>query len=121
MYGIRQTALLPFEDRASYDALVADYYASFRPSRPEETLFVDEIIRAEWTLRRLRRTECELNSFVHQTCSQPHEDFPLGQPAFVNPKVFTALQWRINATRKARKDALAAFRELRDNPIPDVA
>ncbi len=112
------SAVLPSEDPADRAALVAEYYARFRPTRPEERVYVDDLIHAEWTLRRLRRTETELNGFVYQDCCSPDPDYPIGQPAARNPRVFSALQWRLNATRKARKDSLAALRELRENPVP---
>jgi hypothetical protein len=114
-----ETAVLPCEDRAAHDALVAAYYLRFRPTLPEERVYVDELIRCEWTLLRLRRTESELNSYVHQNCFNPDPDSPLGQPAAIDPKVFSSLQWRVNSVRKARKEALACLRDLRENPIPD--
>ncbi len=114
-----ETAVLPCEDRAAHDALVAAYYQRFRPTLPEERVYVDELIRCEWTLLRLRRTESELNSYVHQNCFHPDPDSPLGQPAAIDAKVFSSLQWRVNSVRKARKEALACLRDLRENPIPD--
>ncbi len=114
-----ETAVLPCEDRAAHDALVAAYYHRFRPTLPEERVYVDELIRCEWTLIRLRRTESELNSYIHENCFNPDPDFPLGQPAAIDPKVFSSLQWRVNSIRKARKEALTCLRDLRENPIPD--
>ena len=113
-----ESVVLPSENPADRAALVAEYYARFRPTRPEERVYVDDIIQAEWTLRRLRRTETELNGYLLQDCLFPDPDYPIGQAAARNPRVFSALQWRLNATRKARKEALAALRELRENPIP---
>jgi hypothetical protein len=115
------SAVLPSEDPAAHDALVAQYYARLQPACPEERVYVDDIIQADWLLLRLRRTETELNTYVHQTCSSPDPDYTVGQPAAYNPKVFSSLQWRVNATRKARREALAALRELRDNPLPPAA
>src|SRR4051794_18650807 len=109
-----ETAVLPCEDRAAHDALVADHYARFAPNLPEERVYVDEIIRCEWLLRRLQRTETELTLFVHESCFRPDPDYPLAQPAATNPKVFSGLQWRINSIRKAKKEAIAALRELRE-------
>ena len=114
-----ETAVLPCEDRAAHDALVASYYQRFRPTLPEVRVYVDELIRCEWTLLRLRRTESELNSYIHENCFHPDPGFPLGQPAAIDPKVFSSLQWRVNSIRKARKEALACLRDLRENPIPD--
>ena len=114
-----EPAVLPSEDPVEYAALAADYYARFNPTRPEERGYIDDIIYCEWMLRRLTRTESELNTFVHESCFHTHPDFPLGQPAEQRPKAFNALQWRFVSTRKALKDAFAALRELRTHPIPD--
>uniref|UniRef100_Q01Y11 Uncharacterized protein n=1 Tax=Solibacter usitatus (strain Ellin6076) TaxID=234267 RepID=Q01Y11_SOLUE len=111
-------AVLSPAERASLESLIAAYYARFRPTCPEERVYIDDVIHCEWILLRLRRAEAEINSFVHESCFQPDEDFPLGQPAALEPKAFSSLQWRINATRKARNEALAALREFRQQPIP---
>ena len=105
-------------ERASLEALIAGYYARFRPTCPEERVYIDDVIHCEWILLRLRRAEAEINSFIHESCFEPDQDLPLGQPAAVDPKAFSSLQWRINATRKARNEALAALREFRQQPIP---
>jgi hypothetical protein len=111
-------AILSPEERASLEALITGYYARFRPTRPEERVYIDDVIHCEWILLRLRRAEAEINSFVHESCLQPDKNLPLGQPAAIEPKVFSSLQWRINATRKARNEALAALRDFRQNPVP---
>ena len=114
-------ALLPSEDAAAYAELVDAYYRRFRPARPEERGYVDDIVHCEWTLRRLQRTATELNNYVHENCGHTHADYPLGQPTAEKPKVFNALEWRAVSTRKALKQAFAALRELREQPIPDLA
>uniref|UniRef100_Q01Y12 Uncharacterized protein n=1 Tax=Solibacter usitatus (strain Ellin6076) TaxID=234267 RepID=Q01Y12_SOLUE len=113
-------AVLPSEDPAAFDALTAEYYARFQPARPEERCYVDDIIYCEWMLRRLRRTEIELNTFVYEHASHTHPDYPMGQPAAERPRVFTALGWRMISTRKALREAFASLRELRANPIPEI-
>jgi hypothetical protein len=112
-------SVLPSENLAEHQLLVAEYYASLNPTRPEECSFVDDIIYCEWILRRLARTETELLGYVHQHTGTTHADFPLGQPAAENAKLFTALQWRGISTRKALKEAIDGLRDLRLHPIPD--
>ena len=70
-------------------------------------------------LRRLARTESELNTYVHNNCHHTHPDFALGQPAAEKPKAFNALQWRFVSTRKALREAFAALRDLRAHPVRD--
>uniref|UniRef100_Q01TB0 Uncharacterized protein n=1 Tax=Solibacter usitatus (strain Ellin6076) TaxID=234267 RepID=Q01TB0_SOLUE len=112
-------SVLPTENLADYELLVAEYYASLNPTRPEERSFVDDIIYCEWILRRLARTETELITHVHAGAGTTHADYPLGQPAAQNAKLFTALQWRAISTRKALKEAIDGLRDLRLHPIPD--
>ena len=112
-------SVLPSENLAEHQLLIAEYYASLNPTRPEECAFVDDMIYCEWILRRLARTEAELLSFVHRNASTTHADYPLGQPAAEKAKVFTSLQWRAITTRKALKEAIDGLRDLRLHPIPD--
>lgn len=111
--------VLPSENLADYERLVAEYYARFAPTRPEERGFIDDIVYCEWILRRLARTESELIRYAHNEASTPHPDYPLGQPAAQKPKLFTALEWRAISTRKALQDALEGLRDLRRHPVPD--
>jgi hypothetical protein len=111
-----KAVVLPFEDRAALDALTADFYARFAPAGPAERVQVDEFIRAEWSLRRLRRCEAELNTFVHQKSCSHDDEYPVGQPSADDPKLFSGIQWRSNAIRKARNEALATIRSFRAKP-----
>jgi hypothetical protein len=115
------TSVLPCEDPAAHQALIDRYYARFSPTLPEERVYVDELIRCEWLIRRLRRTETELYGYIHENCIYPDHDHPLGQAVAKDPRAFSSLQWRLNALRKARAEALACLRDLRENPIPDSA
>ena len=115
------TSVLPCEDPAAHQDLIDRYYARFSPTLPEERVYVDELIRCEWLIRRLRRTETELYGYIHENCIYPDHDHPLGQAVAKDPRAFSSLQWRLNALRKARAEALACLRDLRENPIPDSA
>jgi hypothetical protein len=117
--GIYSTAaVLPCEDSATLSSLTADFTARFSPVSPEEHFHLGEFLRAEWELRRLRRAEAELATFVHENCFHPDDRHPLGQTSSIHPKIFSSVQWRSNAIRKARNEALAALRLLREKPIP---
>ncbi|MCU1238650.1 MAG: hypothetical protein JWP63_6617 [Candidatus Solibacter sp.] len=119
--GIYSTAaVLPFEDAGALAILAAGLHARFSPATPETRFHIDEFIRAEWELRRLRRAEAELTTYIHEDCFHPDDDHTLGQPAAIQPKIFSGLQWRANAIRKARNQALAAIRLPIDTPSPDA-
>src|SRR6478672_4999596 len=61
-HGIDAASLvIPGEDPADYDALVADYHRDFRPQSPSETFHVDTMLRADWQKRRLQRVEADLH------------------------------------------------------------
>src|SRR6266849_176619 len=55
-----QSIIIPGEDPAEYDALVAHYRDEFRPTGPSETFHIDTMIRADWNKRRLQPVETEL-------------------------------------------------------------
>ena len=63
-----ESAILPGEDPAEYDAFVRDYHANFRPSTPEEAYHVDTMIRADWNKRRLGRVEAQLYRTLLTEC-----------------------------------------------------
>src|SRR6476660_3897691 len=61
-HGIDAASIvIPGEDPADYDALVAAYHRDFRPESPSETFHVDTMIRADWQKRRLQRVEADLH------------------------------------------------------------
>ena len=61
-HGIDAASIvIPGEDPADYDALVAAYHRDFRPQSPSETFHVDTMIRADWQKLRLQRVEADLH------------------------------------------------------------
>ena len=61
-HGIDAASIvIPGEDPADYDALVAAYHRDFRPESPSETFHVDTMLRADWQKRRLQRVEADLH------------------------------------------------------------
>ena len=104
--------VLPTENSAKYQELIARYYADHKPATALACQYVDEIIYCTWNLRRLRRVESELYDFVHADCYEPDDDFPLGQACTKNPKVFSQLQWRMDANRRALDKAVKSLREV---------
>ncbi len=122
--GIHAKSLvLPTEDPAELDELVEDSYRSFHPTTPEARSLVDEFIYCEWSLRRLRAAETE--SWQHQdhTSFSGPQKFPLGYSASVHSNSFTRLQYRMDATRRARERALQSRKQLHAEaaaaPTPD--
>jgi len=48
------------ESRADHEQLIAEYYARFRPTLPEERALVDLLIKSEWLSRRYMSVECAI-------------------------------------------------------------
>ena len=110
--GIHAKSLvLPTEDPAELDELVEDSYRSFHPTTPEARCLVDEFIYCEWSLRRLRAAETQ--SWQHQDHTAfDGQKYPLGYSATVHSNTFSKLQYRMDATRRARERALQSLKQL---------
>src|ERR1035438_9589930 len=93
--GIHAKSLvLPTENLADLDQLIEEYYQSHHPASPEARVLLDDLIRCEWTLRRLGAAETQLFEYAHQEADTSQEDFPLGQSCMNQHKSFGQLQWR---------------------------
>ncbi len=122
--GIHAKSLvLPTEDPAELEELVEDSYRSFHPTTPDARSLVDEFIYCEWSLRRLRAAETQ--SWQHQDLDafRGPNKYPLGYSATVHSTSFTRLQYRMDATRRARERALQSLKQLQAEaaatPAPD--
>ena len=117
--GIHAKSLvLPTENLADLQLLIDEYYQSHRPASPEARLLLDDVIRCEWTLRRLGVAETQLFEYAHQEAYTREDDFPLGQSCMDNHKAFGQLQWRIDSTRRALYRALQTLQQLEAVPAP---
>ncbi len=60
-HGIDAASIvIPGEDAADYDALVAQYHREYQPRSASESFHVDTMIRADWQKRRLQNVEADL-------------------------------------------------------------
>ena len=60
-HGIDAASIvIPGEDPAEYDSLVAQYLDEYRPQSASESFHVDTMIRADWQKRRLQTVEADL-------------------------------------------------------------
>src|ERR1017187_6202425 len=112
--GIHAKSLvLPSENRDDLDQLIADYYLHHQPASPDARAFVDDLIYCEWTLRRLRAAETQAWRYQSDNKYSDPQKSPLGQPATSTPNSFSKLQYRLDATRRARQRALDALAKLK--------
>jgi hypothetical protein len=73
---------------------------------------VDDLIYGEWLKRRLRAAETQIWAYDHQESYRPDPKYPLGQTAANRGKAFAQLQWRIECTRRASRQALQDLQQL---------
>jgi hypothetical protein len=113
-----KSLLLPSEKIADLEQLIEEYYTSHNPTTPETRALVDDLIYGEWLKRRLRVAETQMWAFDHQEHFQPDPKYPLGQTAAGRGKAFAQLQWRIECTRRASRQALQDLRQLQSEAAP---
>jgi hypothetical protein len=117
--GIHAKSLvLPSEKLADLEELIEAYYAHHRPASPDARALVDDLIRCEWTLRRLDLAETQMWRFQGEDKFRDPEKFPLGKAATYNASSFSKLQYRVDAARRARTRALQSLEKLRQEPAP---
>jgi hypothetical protein len=120
--GIHANRLvLPTEDQSELDRLTAEYYQHYQPASPKARVYLDEIIRCEWLLRRLSIAETELWQYSHQEAYRQENEFPLGQACIRDGRAFNQLQWRVDATRRALHRGFQALEQLQGAPLPPPA
>src|SRR5438093_2211936 len=108
------------EDPKILELLTASYYESLQPTRPEEAVYVDAIISADWMLRRLRKTEAQTwnQSFQKQDewseqFHEPETEHRLAQAFVSREKTFLHLQRRLDSTERSLHRSFAGLRPLR--------
>src|SRR5690348_7501187 len=117
-----QSHIIPGEVSGELESLSRDYYLEWQPATPTECVLVDDLIRADWQLRRLSRAEAQL--WTHELADAAKsfngldEDAPLGHVAARSCHQFHFLQRRIDSAQRALYRALAQLQRLRHGPPP---
>jgi hypothetical protein len=91
-----KSAVLPGEDPAERETLGESFRERFQPKTPEQAGPVDELIRGNWILRRLRRSEESL----WQEAMESAEGADPGQ-AYKNYPVLDCVMSRITGVKRA--------------------
>src|ERR1022692_1357012 len=107
-----KSLLLPAENLADLQQLIEECYLHYHPANPEQRFYVDDLIRCEWTLRRLNNAETQAWRYQNEDRYTNPEKFPLGNSVSLNPNCFSKLQYRFDATRRARDRAILAIERL---------
>src|ERR1017187_10643039 len=96
----------------SSDFCSSDLYHHHRPASPDARGLVDDLIRCEWTLRRLDIAETQAWQYQAENTYDEPEKFPLGKSITSYSNTFSKFQYRLHATRRARLRALQALETL---------
>jgi hypothetical protein len=122
-----KSLLLPCENLADLQQLIEECYLHYHPADPEQRFYVDDLIRCEWTLRRLDNAETQTWQYQNHDIYRDPEKYPLGKSASCNPNSFSKLQYRLDASRRARDRAILAIERLQAKaaapappPVPPV-
>jgi hypothetical protein len=115
-----QAQVIPGEDPAQLEALLAEYQERFDTSVPERRMLVDTLVVCDWLFRRLNRAEA---SFWQYEAWRTESSFlsnkhPEGRVLFFGDKVFDRLQRRVNAIHRNYDRALQELKSLEDAPAP---
>jgi hypothetical protein len=111
--GIHAKSLaLPSENVAELEELIEDCYSRFHPTTPEARCYLDDFIFCEWNLRRLRAAETQSWRYQDEDSFRGPQKYPLGFCATTHATSFTRLQYRMDATRRARDRALQSLKKL---------
>jgi hypothetical protein len=122
-----QSQVIPGEDADEFNDLVEGYRQDLRPANHLESFLVDELVNADWLLRRLRKMEAHLWGFHTDEAKEERdgidEDYPLGHVFNRALDAFTRLQRRIDAAQRAYYRALKYLQALqagraRGLPVP---
>ena len=109
-----QAQVIPGEDPAQLEALLAEYQERFDTSVPERRMLVDTLVVCDWLFRRLNRAEA---SFWQYEAWRTESSFlsnkhPEGRVLFFGDKVFDRLQRRVNAIHRNYDRALKELKSL---------
>ena len=104
------------ESRADHEQLIAEYYARFRPTLPEERALVDLLIKSEWLSRRYMSVECAIweRGFVDAKENSLTRVFERSGEAFCR------VDRRINSAQRDFQKALKQLTELRAKRNADL-
>ena len=116
-----QAQVIPGEDPAALEALVAEYQERFDTSAPECRMLVDTMIACEWLSRRLNRAEASLWKFAAMDTVRTFSsnDHPEGRVLDVRGREFERLQRRVNAVQRNYERALKQIRDMESHAAAD--
>jgi hypothetical protein len=116
-----QAEIIPGEEVHALMSLAAEYFHRFHPASPQERLYMDILVRADWQLRRLAKAEAQIWNYQIESTEGWKDECPLGKAFTLADSTFARLQRRIDATQRSYQRALAELERLqagRRDPDP---
>jgi hypothetical protein len=117
-HGIDAASIvIPGEDPADYEALVAEYQREYRPRSAAESFQVETMIRADWHKRRLETVEAEL---YHTVLSESPGKSLAAVLLSTTPaaRLLSRVQRQIAAFERTWHRANTEFRKIRSRSFP---
>jgi hypothetical protein len=108
-----QAEVIPGEDPARLEALIAEYQDRWATHTPERRMLVDTLVNCEWMLRRMRRGEAQFWKF-RDSKTITETDYPEGRTLDYGDKVYDRLQRRLNSIHRNYHRALTELQHLED-------
>ena len=90
------------ESQSDYEALIAEYYARFHPTVPEERCLVDKLITSEWLGRRYLRADAA----VWEQRFDDTKSEATGRIFRERSDIFARVERRINSAQRNFQQAL---------------
>ena len=117
-----RTVLLPTDDVAAYESLVASFFKKHEPSGDDEHTLVQSLADTEWRLIRIPSLEAGIYALGSIELAAEFADQPAElRPALIQAKIFMTHQRQLNnlsiqesRLRRNREKDLAALRELQE-------
>ena len=109
------SVVLPGEDPAEYEAMVANYEEELQPETPSERFHVDTMIQANWQKQRLLRAQAELYQDVMRQSKAKTLAGAL-QVETAAGNVLTRVQRQLAACERDWHRANRELRHLRERP-----
>ena len=117
-----KSAIIPGENADDLQLLTNEYYDFYRPANPIARGLVDDLIRCEWTLRRMDTAEASHWTYQDAEAFRPiPKAYKQGKIVAQSAKTLAAIQRRIDSARRGRDRALLQLHSLAANPLPAPA
>jgi hypothetical protein len=108
------STVIPGEDPAELEALIASYHDQFQPANPAEAYFVDTLAQSDWNKRRLLRIQAQLFRALIPEGEAPVDLAAAWQKDAVSGNALQKVFRQIAAIERSYLRGLAELRRLKE-------